>query len=120
MIKRVADFLFVLREVDFHLWFHIESDESDVILRLQIREECIGPIFREIGKLSVIASAKLHHNYHGDRSFGGAKVADRLRNTVFEQTKILTLQSADDVSMVGGGHDVHRDHGNFDSDREAA
>ena len=120
MIESVADFILILREVHFHFWLHVKSNESNVILWLQVREERVGPVFRQIGELAVVACAELHHNHHGDGRFGGTEVGDRLWNAIFKQAKIFALEAADDVAMVCGGDDVHGDDGNFNGDRESA
>ncbi len=119
MIESVADFVLILREVHFHFRLHVEGDQRDVILRLKVWKERIGPVLCQIRKSSVVTCAEFHHDHHGDGSFGGAKIGDGLRNAVFEKTKIFAIEPGDDVAVTGGGDYVHGDNWNFDGDRQA-
>ena len=115
-VNCLANFLFVLREVDFHVWPHVKSNQSDPILLREIGEQGSNPILGFVGNPAPVLTAKLHQDNHGDRSFAGSEINQALRNAIFQNTEIFFFQAGNNIPVAGGGDNVESDDWDFDGD----
>src|SRR5579864_3803877 len=106
--------MLVLSEVHQDLRSHVVGNHRDPVLRLEHAGEGVGGVQRVV-KERVIGGGKLDQQDGGDRGLGLAEVGNFLGNAVFHHTKVVGLQSGDEVAVLGGDHHVKVDQGHVHS-----